>query len=149
MGRLFKKDQMDYDSFDSDSFMENMMRNKMKSDDSSSYRQRMAALLSRSKRQANKGRGRKDSATTLPATLDIGDKLVEKLKHQQEEMEHKIGNMTCVLRETGVLNQQNKLDIRTQKPDHVSQPEVTCIGQAGAGDKDHDHKFPWWSPGTT
>jgi len=34
-------------------------------------------------------------------------------------------------------------------PDHVSQPEVTCIGQAGAGDKDHDHKFPWWSPGTT
>merc|ERR1719435_601843 len=99
---------MDYDSFDSDSFMENMMRNKMKSDDSSSYRQRMAALLSRSKRQANKGQGRKDSATTLPATLDIGDKLVEK-------MEHKIGNMTCVLRETGVLNQQNKLDIRTQK----------------------------------
>merc|ERR1719285_604214 len=113
--RLFKKDQMDYDSFDSDSFMENMMRNKMKSDDSSSYRQRMAALLSRNKRQANKGQGRKDSATTLPATLDIGDKLVEKLKHQQEEMEHKIGNMTCVLRETGVLNQQNKLDIRTQK----------------------------------
>merc|ERR1712200_368982 len=77
------------------------------SDDSSSYRQRMAALLSRNKRQA-KGQGRKDSATTLPATLDIGDKLVEKLKHQQEEMEHKIGNMTCVLRETGILNHQNK-----------------------------------------
>merc|ERR1712176_767924 len=95
--------------------MENMMRHKMKNDDSSSYRQRMAALLSRNKRQANKGQGRKDSATTLPATLDIGDKLVEKLKHQQEEMEHKIGNMTCVLRETGILNQQNKLDIRTQK----------------------------------
>merc|ERR1711963_300198 len=102
-------------SYDSDNFMENMMRHKMKSDDSSSYRQRMAALLSRNKRQANKGQGRKDSATTLPATLDIGDKLVEKLKHQQEEMEHKIGNMTCVLRETGILNQQNKLDIRTQK----------------------------------
>merc|ERR1711915_387626 len=32
-------------------------------------------------------------------------------------------------------------------PDHVSQPEVTCIGQAGHNDK--DHKFPWWSPGTT
>merc|ERR1712200_315282 len=98
--------------YDQSSWMEKMMKNKMKSDDSSSYRQRMAALLSRSKRQA-KGQGRKDSATTLPATLDIGDKLVEKLKHQQEEMEHKIGNMTCVLRETGVLNQQNKLDIRT------------------------------------
>merc|ERR1712176_1699619 len=58
--------------------MENMMMHKMKNDDSSSYRQRMAALLSRNKRQANKGQGRKDSATTLPATLDIGDKLVEK-----------------------------------------------------------------------
>merc|ERR1712241_887910 len=102
-------------SYDSENFMENMMRHKMKNDDSSSYRQRMAALLSRNKRQANKGQGRKDSATTLPATLDIGDKLVEKLKHLQEEMEHKIGNMTCVLRETGILNQQNKLDIRTQK----------------------------------
>merc|ERR1712203_264275 len=115
--RLFKKDHMDYDSYDSDyssSFMENMMRNKMKSDDSSSYRQRMAALLSRSKRQA-KGQGRKDSATTLPASLDIGDRLVEKLKHQQEEMEQKIGNMTCVLRECGILNQQNVLDVRTQK----------------------------------
>merc|ERR1711955_195368 len=32
-------------------------------------------------------------------------------------------------------------------PDHVSQPEVECIGQAGHND--HDHKFPWWSPGTT
>merc|ERR1712240_745496 len=32
-------------------------------------------------------------------------------------------------------------------PDHVSQPEVKCIGQAGH--HDDDHKFPWWSPGTT
>ena len=32
-------------------------------------------------------------------------------------------------------------------PDYISQPEVTCIGQAGHND--HDHKFPWWSPGTT
>merc|ERR1711933_156960 len=61
--RLLKKDQMDYDSYDSDNFMENMMGHKMKNDDSSSYRQRMAALLSRNKRQANKGQGRKDSAT--------------------------------------------------------------------------------------
>jgi len=116
--RLFKNDNHDsYDSYDSDfssNFMENMMKHKMKGDDSSTYRQRMAALLSRSKRQA-KGQGRKDSATTLPASLDIGDRLVEKLKHQQEEMEQKIGNMTCVLRECGILNQQNVLDVRTQK----------------------------------
>merc|ERR1739848_393536 len=116
--RLFKKDNYDsYDSYDSDfssNFMENMMKHKMKADESSTYRQRMAALLSRSKRQA-KGQGRKDSATTLPASLDIGDRLVEKLKHQQEEMEQHICNMTCVLREVGILNQQNVPDARTQK----------------------------------
>merc|ERR1739848_495314 len=116
--RLFKKDNYDsYDSYDSDfssNFMENMMKHKMKADESSTYRQRMAALLSRSKRQA-KGQGRKDSATTLPASLDVGDRLVEKLKHQQEEMEQHIGNMTCVLREVGILNQQNVPNARTQK----------------------------------
>merc|ERR1712178_581925 len=84
--RLFKKDQMDYDSYDSDNFMENTMRHKMKNDDSSSYRQRMAALLSRNKRQANKGQGRKDSATTLPATLDIG---TQKQYFQQFKFENK------------------------------------------------------------
>merc|ERR1739848_533750 len=38
-----------------------------------------------------------------------------KMKHQQEEMEQHIGNMTCVLREVGILNQQNVPDARTQK----------------------------------
>merc|ERR1719285_593347 len=86
--------------------------------DSSNFRNTMATLLSRrrNKRQGKKqGQGRKDNANTAPAPLDIGDKLVEKLKCQQEQMEETIGNMTCVLRETGILNQQNKLDIRTQK----------------------------------
>jgi len=32
-------------------------------------------------------------------------------------------------------------------PEDMSQPEVTCIGQAGA--HDDDREFPWWSPGTT
>merc|ERR1712088_286693 len=49
--RLFKNDNHDsYDSYDSDfssNFMENMIKHKMKGDDSSTYRQRMAALLSR------------------------------------------------------------------------------------------------------
>merc|ERR1712200_175436 len=60
------------------------------------FRNTMAALLSRNKRQANKGQakgqgrkqgqGRKDNANTAPAPLDIGDKLVEKLKYQQVQM---------------------------------------------------------------
>jgi len=100
-------------NFDEESFMKNMMEYKMKNmntDASSNYRQRMAELLSRNKRMAEK-----DSAATLPVSLDIGDRLADKVKAQQHQMENKIGNMTCVLRETGILNQQNELDARAQK----------------------------------
>merc|ERR1712200_224070 len=116
--KMFKKSMMR-------EFMEQMFDHSSSNYESRNFRNTMAALLSRNKRQANKGQakgqgrkqgqGRKDNANTAPAPLDIGDKLVEKLKYQQEQMEQTIGNMTCVLRETGILNQQNKLDIRTQK----------------------------------
>merc|ERR1712149_109002 len=126
MEKMFDHSSSSYDSDFSSNFMENMMKHKMKADESSTYRQRMAALLSRSKRQA-KGQGRKDSATTLPASLDIGDGLVEKLKHQQEEMEQHIGNMTCVLREVGILNQQTVPEEYTEEynySEHVNVGQV-------------------------
>merc|ERR1712071_372479 len=44
-------------------------------------------------------------------SLDLGDRLVEKLAEQKHQMEAKIGNMTCVLKET------NNLDIQTMKSD--------------------------------
>merc|ERR1711962_889518 len=74
------------------------------------YRERMAALLDRHTRDAGE-----NVAVTLPESLDIGDRLAEKLQHQKTEMESKIGNMTCVLRETGVLNLKNELDFNVQK----------------------------------
>merc|ERR1712107_216114 len=96
-----------------DKMMENMMMYKMqqmqRSNDESSYnpfnkntyRERMAALLQRHKRQAPKKP--ENAAVTLPENLDLGDRLADKLKQEQIEMEQKIGNMTCVMREIGVL----------------------------------------------
>merc|ERR1711926_23709 len=137
------KNKYDYDNYDkSDSMMdafkskmfeeemkENMMMYKMQqmqrsNDDSSynpfnknSYRERMAALLQRHKRQApgSKKPANVNGAVTLPESLDLGDRLADKLKEEREQMEAKVGNMTCVLREMGVLNQQNELDFNTQK----------------------------------
>merc|ERR1711926_12414 len=127
-----KSDSM-MDAFKSKMFeeemKENMMMYKMQqmqrsNDDSSynpfnknSYRERMAALLQRHKRQApgSKKPANVNGAVTLPESLDLGDRLADKLKEEREQMEAKVGNMTCVLREMGVLNQQNELDFNTQK----------------------------------
>merc|ERR1711936_956718 len=50
-------------------------------------------------------------------SLDLGDRLVEKLADQKHQMEAKIGNMTCVLKETNTLDASNNLDIQAMKRD--------------------------------
>merc|ERR1740137_157794 len=53
---------------------------------------------------------------TKPAPgLDRGDRLFAKLQEQKREMEARVGNMTCVLRETKVLNKDNEIDIKSLK----------------------------------
>merc|ERR1712055_80138 len=47
--------------------------------------------------------------------LDLGDRLVEKLAEQKHQMEAKIGNMTCVMRELNVLDASNNIDIQAMK----------------------------------
>merc|ERR1711973_698469 len=123
-----QQESMDFE----DKMRENMMKYKMQQvhgsneykmrennpfSNKNSYRQRMSALLQqRHKRQADAsiiaGGG---AVTTLPESLDLGDRLADKLKKQQEEMKSRVGNMTCVMRKMGVLNDQNELDINTQK----------------------------------
>merc|ERR1712105_59137 len=81
-----------------------------------SYRQRMSALLQRHKRQTDASVISTGGASaTLAESLDLGDRLAEKLQHQQDEMKSRVGNYTCVMRKMGVLNDQNELDINTQK----------------------------------
>jgi len=49
--------------------------------------------------------------------LDLGDRLVEKLAEQKHQMEAKIGNLTCVLRETNAIDASNNLDLQAMKRD--------------------------------
>merc|ERR1711950_31373 len=41
---------------------------------------------------------------------DLGDKLHKKLEHKKEEMHDMYGNMTCMLRESNVLDSENKFN---------------------------------------
>jgi len=52
---------------------------------------------------------------TVSPSLDLGDRLVEKLNEQRHEMQAKIGNMTCVLKHMGCLNNQNELDLANMR----------------------------------
>jgi len=65
---------------------------------------------SRSKRAAGQ------PGVTTPS-LDLGDRLVEKLNEQKTQMEEKVGNLTCVMREMNFIDANNKLDIRALKKD--------------------------------
>merc|ERR1712142_318943 len=49
--------------------------------------------------------------------IDLGDRLVERLQFQKEEMQDRIGNLTCVLQEMNVLDNNNKLSIFGMKKD--------------------------------
>merc|ERR1712173_7894 len=137
-------DQFNYDNMESnselnvekmmdmlfeDKMKENMMKYKMQQtqgastynfrennpfNNKNSYRQRMSALLQRHKRQADGSVVGSEVVATLPESLDLGDRLADKLKQQQDEMKSQVGNMTCIMKKLGVLNQQNELDINTQ-----------------------------------
>merc|ERR1719381_423363 len=50
-------------------------------------------------------------------SLDLGDRLVEKLAEQKREMEAEIGNLTCVLKETNTIDASSNLDIQATKRD--------------------------------
>merc|ERR1712183_695760 len=50
------------------------------------------------------------SKRAVDTSLELGDRLVEKLQEKQHMMEEKIGNMTCLMKEIGVLNFNNELD---------------------------------------
>jgi len=59
----------------------------------------------------------KNSRSKRDVDLDLGDRLVKKLKDQKDQMEQKVGNMTCVLREMNTLNSRNEIDVQAMKQD--------------------------------
>merc|ERR1719219_1929765 len=64
---------------------------------------------------SSSSRSKRQTAGEPTPSLDLGDRLVEKLNEQKRHMEEKVGNMTCVLREMGDLDANNKIDIRAMK----------------------------------
>merc|ERR1719461_2627072 len=64
-------------------------------------------------------------------SLQLNDRLKEKLEHVMEEHVSEMSNMTCVLREMNVLNSRNNIDIAAMKADtenyNVS-VQLLCVG---------------------
>merc|ERR1712066_638940 len=50
-------------------------------------------------------------------SLALNDRLKEKLEHMMEEHVQEISNMTCVLRELNVIDQNNNIDVSAMKKD--------------------------------
>jgi len=72
------------------------------------FSEKMAALINRRHRRAA-------SVGTLSNPLDVGDRLIQRVEHIQQSTENRIGNMTCVLKKMGILNQENELDLALQR----------------------------------
>merc|ERR1712218_610309 len=105
MSRMMNKEgqyeRSEYDNMDMyDMFSKMYNSNKYRSYDD------MSPMMRRfmSKRQAD------DS-------LQLNDRLKEKLEHVMEEHVSEMSNMTCVLREMNVLNSRNNIDIAAMKAD--------------------------------
>merc|ERR1712080_519341 len=90
--------------------MKNMMRDNYRS--SSDYKNPMGRM-SQFKNMFNSMRFKRAAGNNL----DLGDRLVEKLAEQKHQMEAKIGNMTCVMRELNVLDASNNIDVQAMKRD--------------------------------
>merc|ERR1712212_59039 len=73
--------------------------------------------MSQFKQMFNSYRSKRQVPRQATDSLDLGDRLVEKLAEQKHQMEAKIGNMTCVLKETNTLDASNNLDIQAMKRD--------------------------------
>jgi len=59
-------------------------------------------------------RNKRDSGDAI-RDIELGDKLVAKINSYKDSRVAEIGNMTCVLREVGVLNVENQVDTQLLK----------------------------------
>jgi len=102
----------------------NNMDNSMdhfRSNSDSSLPQFFDMFRSRSKRAAS------EEGAVNPS-LDLGDRLVEKLNEMRDQREAKIGNFTCVMKHMGYLNNDNEIDLNGMK-----------------GEKEYTMPSPWFA----
>merc|ERR1719500_1321335 len=112
--------------------MKNMMRSNYQNDDEQLFNEFFKSMgssdrmdnyrtgsyrkndpMSQFKQMFNSYRSKRQATDSL----DLGDRLVEKLAEQKHHMEAKIGNMTCILRETNVIDASNNIDMQAMKRD--------------------------------
>merc|ERR1712106_122797 len=113
-GSDYKMTSQDYNKFD---MMKMANKKNFDSQDYKNYNYAPPQARFRFKRQApesTKPHQKPDYTKPAPG-LDRGDRLFAKLQEQKREMEARVGNMTCVLRETNVLNKDNEIDIKSLK----------------------------------
>merc|ERR1712106_704723 len=113
-GNDYKMTNQDYNKFD---MMKMANEKNFDSQDYKNYNYAPPQARFRFKRQApesTKPHQKPDYTKPAPG-LDRGDRLFAKLQEQKREMEARVGNMTCILRETKVLNKDNELDIKSLK----------------------------------
>merc|ERR1739844_537366 len=93
-----------------DSYKEPAFRQYQKSRKSEEYDNEAMSSLWRSMGQMRFKRQADDS-------LALNDRLKEKLEHMMKEHVEEVSNMTCVLREMNVIDQNNNIDISAMKED--------------------------------
>merc|ERR1712043_25336 len=113
MKNMMKNDDYSSSSYNSDDGFD-MFRDKFDQQSnyksSSDYNNQMGRM-SQFKNMFNSMRFKRAAGDNL----DLGDRLVEKLAEQKHQMEAKIGNMTCVMRELNVLDASNNIDVQAMK----------------------------------
>merc|ERR1712088_601709 len=102
--------------------MKDMMRSNYQNDDEQLFNEFFKSMgstdrkndpMSQFKQMFNSYRSKRQATDSL----DLGDRLVEKLAEQKHQMEAEIGNMTCVLKELNTLDASNNLDLQAMKRD--------------------------------
>merc|ERR1712203_632394 len=117
MDKMKMKDMMRSNYQDDDGqFFNEFFKSMGSSDRMDNYRTgsyRKNDPMSQFKQMFNSYRSKRQATDSL----DLGDRLVEKLAEQKHQMEAEIGNMTCVLKELNTLDASNNLDLQAMKRD--------------------------------
>merc|ERR1711971_400761 len=110
------KDMMMRSNYQDDYDMADFFKSMGSSDNYRTGSYRKNDPMSQFKQMFNSYRSKRQVAYQVD-NLDLGDRLVEKLAEQKHQMEAKIGNLTCVLRETNGIDASNNLDLQAMKRD--------------------------------
>merc|ERR1712227_1014587 len=98
MKKLFKQ-EMEDDSSENDSPFGSMGATKYSSGNSQyKFFEKMMQSMNRNKRATDD-------------LFELGDRLTEKLKEETVEMQAKLGNASCVLKELDIIDQNENLDV--------------------------------------